>query len=262
MYLVDRSPTEAADARDALAKVLYGRVFDWLVAAVNAKLSCQQSSVSHVIGMLDIFGFEIFELNSFEQLCINYANEKLQNLFNHHVFVTEHDMYTSEGVDASHVRFQDNGRCVALLEERPFGVLPLLDEVCALKDVEGEGHFLSALCKHQGAQGKDGGNPHFVASRFAHEKQFDVVHFAGQVTYSIDGFVEKNRDQLHADLRELMRASLKPFMAELFADDGPQEPSSPMPLEAAPVDNPRLGRSGSGSGSGSRARGRTLSQAS
>ena len=113
---------KAYDARDALAKAVYNKLFDWLVKKVNESLyvgdSCKSDSF---IGLLDIFGFEIFQENSFEQLCINFCNEKLQMLFNEHVFTLEAEIYQKEGINVSAIQFRDNKDCVLLIEQKPYG---------------------------------------------------------------------------------------------------------------------------------------------
>ena len=130
-YEVNLNAKQGAVARDSLAKTVYERLFSWLIARTNRILSSRQPA-SAFVGILDIFGFEIFELNSFEQMCINYANEKLQNLFNHHIFVMEMEQYAAEGVDVSAIAFINNQACVDLLEKKPHGLLPMLDEICFL----------------------------------------------------------------------------------------------------------------------------------
>ena len=130
-YEVNLNAKQGAVARDSLAKTVYERLFSWLLARTNRILSSRQPA-SAFVGILDIFGFEIFELNSFEQMCINYANEKLQNLFNHHIFVMEMEQYAAEGVDVSAIAFINNQACVDLLEKKPHGLLPMLDEICFL----------------------------------------------------------------------------------------------------------------------------------
>ena len=118
----------ATDARNSLAKSVYGRMFDWLVKRVNRAMEGASRTSRNVIGVLDIFGFEIFELNSFEQLCINYCNEKLQQHFNTFVFKAEEKCYQSEGIDYAEVKFVDNQDVLDLIEKRPRGLLVMLDD--------------------------------------------------------------------------------------------------------------------------------------
>ncbi len=120
---------QALDSRDTLSKALYGNLFDWTIRTVNSTLKTVESP--YFIGILDIFGFEIFELNSFEQLCINYANEKLQFHFNEVIFSGEMSMYEEEGISTEKIEFEDNGECVMLVEGKPYGLLGLLDEECS-----------------------------------------------------------------------------------------------------------------------------------
>ncbi|RYG56025.1 hypothetical protein EON66_03880 [archaeon] len=146
VYEVNLTSRQAAVARDALAKTTYERLFTWIISKSNASLTSRSVSTGF-IGILDIFGFEIFEHNSFEQLCINYANEKLQNLFNHHIFVMEQEQYRMEEVDVTTIEFINNQPCVDLIEKRPTGILTILDEICFLGRETTDTEFLDRLDK-------------------------------------------------------------------------------------------------------------------
>ncbi|NXW59659.1 MYO5B protein, partial [Eurystomus gularis] len=209
-YLKPLSRQQALDSRDALAKYMYGRVFRWMVRRVNRAL---QSPEGHhtSIGILDIYGFEMFELNSFEQFCINYANEKLQHLFNLHVFKLEQEEYVTEEIPWVFIDFCDNQPCIELIEGR-LGILDLLNEECKMP------------------QGNDGSwaqklyQTHLGSSHFQKPKgptdAFIVCHFAGKVEYQCDGFVEKNRDAVPEELVGLLRASKSALLTELFLEEG------------------------------------------
>lgn len=203
----------AAGTRDALSKHVYNSLFSWMVSRVNSTLAVEDES--SFIGILDIFGFEIFKVNSFEQLCINYANEKLQSLFNHHVFTLEQAIYREEGVDVTTISFRNNQPCVALIENStaPHGILTLLDDVCrnARKDMT-DRKFLAQLDSTHKGKHEYYGN----TKRVAVEK-FTVKHFAGEVTYSVSGFIEKNMDKLNDDIVEMLAASSHPLIRELYA---------------------------------------------
>ena len=211
-YEVALTERQAAVARDSLAKSLYERVFGWLVGRTNEKLAARLPP-SSFIGILDIFGFEIFERNSFEQLCINFANEKLQALFNHHIFIAEEELYHAEGVDVSHITFASNAQCIELIESKGTGLLPLLDEVCLLaRDGTTDNDYLEKIDKlHRGK------HPFYEDSRRPTPGKFSVMHFAGRVTYTVEGFIEKNADTLTLDLEEMARASTDPFIAQIFS---------------------------------------------
>jgi myosin heavy subunit len=195
---------QAMAARDALAKVCYGQLFCWLIRGLNKALSKANgldgaSTVGNTaIGVLDIFGFEIFEVNSFEQLCINYCNEKLQFYFNNHIFVVEQEQYSKEGVTLDGIEFMNNGATCDLIEG-PGGILGTLDE--ELKVPKGsDPAFLAKLLKAQGATagGSSGGGKQQLIKRAVKAKNpsFIVVHFAGEVEYDVNGFMDKTRDEV------------------------------------------------------------------
>ncbi|XP_068277030.1 unconventional myosin-Vb-like [Nyctibius grandis] len=209
-YLKPLSRQQALDSRDALAKHMYGQVFRWMVSRVNHALRSLEGHRTS-IGILDIYGFEMFEVNSFEQFCINYANEKLQQLFNLHVFKLEQEEYVTEEIPWVFVDFCDNQPCIELIEGR-LGILDLLNEECKMP------------------QGSDGSwaqklyQTHLSSSHFQKPKRprdaFIVCHFAGKVEYQCGGFVEKNRDAVPEELLGLLRASKSALLAELFLEEG------------------------------------------
>ncbi|XP_048478545.1 unconventional myosin-Va [Plutella xylostella] len=196
--------TNAAFARDALAKRLYGELFAWLVAAINRALETKHTR-KHFIGVLDIYGFETFEINSFEQFCINYANEKLQQQFNSHVFKLEQDEYIKEEISWTMIDFYDNQPCLDLIEDK-LGVLALLDEECRVP--QGSDARLAAKLRDKCRQ-----YPHFAAPRFA-TSAFIIKHFADDVEYQCHGFLEKNRDTVSAQQLRCVRGGNLRVLAE------------------------------------------------
>ncbi|XP_066603378.1 myosin-IIIb-like isoform X2 [Prorops nasuta] len=201
--------TEACAARDAMAKGLYGRLFDWMVNQINCLLSFSRSPSYEplAIGLLDIFGFENFPKNSFEQLCINIANEQIQYYFNQHIFTWEQQEYMAEGIPVDLVEFSDNRPVLDMLLSRPMGLLALLDE---------ESRFPRATNKsliekfHNNIKSKFYVRPKSDAVCFA------VHHFAGRVVYQAEGFLEKNRNFLPPEVIQLVRQSQFDMVRFLF----------------------------------------------
>ena len=213
------TPKKAALARDAFAKALYGLLFDWLVVKVNKSLFKGETAVH--FGVLDIFGFETFQVNSFEQLCINYTNEKLQSHFNKVIFSQEMEMYKSEEVPYKDMEVPDNGPCVALIEaSKPPGLLSLLDEQCNLGKATDE-TYLNAIDKAFSKKGKTPNEYFFKKPQW--NDQFAVKHFAGTVDYNITNFLEKNRDKISPTLASCAKTSESDFVAGLFAEPPSRE---------------------------------------
>ena len=199
----------AADGRDALAKAVYAALFDWLVARINASFANTRGAALTTISILDIYGFEFFERNSFEQLCINYANERLQQQFNRHLFKLEQEEYEREKIDWTKVEFEDNQACLDLIERRPMGVLSLLDEQCASPKAT-DATFAQKMATELRSD-----------PRYARDKRdelvFHVQHYAGEVNYDATGFLDKNRDALHQDLLAALSESTEPAVSALAA---------------------------------------------
>ena len=241
--IVKLNQTQAMEACEALAKHLYGNLFSFLVTKVNSLLATSGSS-DRFIGILDIFGFEIFEQNSFEQLCINYTNEKLQNLFNHHVFTLEEQQYVSEGVDFSSVAIRDNTDCVRLIESKPHGILIQLDQICRVGRSSKDTDFLQKLDRAWDKP-KDknmlGQAAYYVKPKVRNpdngsDMLFTVLHFAGPVHYCVDQFLEKNKDALHGDLEFMCESSESDFVSALFRKDSvaPSQSKKGRPGRATP----------------------------
>lgn len=224
---------ESTESRDALAKSLYSRLFDWLVQAVNRKIGYVGGSerTSRTVGILDIYGFESFDTNSFEQLCINLANEKLQQAFNAHVFKAEQEEYSSEGIKWSYIEFVDNqdvldlleGSCVSPITQEKMGtkcmgIFPMIDEACRLPRATSQNLAISlreTLDRH----------PRFSAPR-RDQYSFIVDHYAGEVRYATDALLEKNRDFVIEDQEALMRSGHGPLPRELFSEAAAKDQSS------------------------------------
>ncbi|RXM96956.1 Unconventional myosin-IXb [Acipenser ruthenus] len=209
------SLNEAITARDSMAKSLYSALFDWIVLRINHALlnkkDMEESVTCLSIGVLDIFGFEDFETNSFEQFCINYANEQLQYYFNQHIFKLEQEEYQSEGISWHNIDYTDNVGCIHLISKKPTGLFHLLDE---------ESNFPHATNKTLLAKFKQqhDGNQFFVGTPVM-EPAFIIRHFAGKVKYQIKDFREKNTDYMRPDIVALLRSSDRAYIRELVGMD-------------------------------------------
>uniref|UniRef100_A0A6Q2WWT1 Myosin-9 n=1 Tax=Esox lucius TaxID=8010 RepID=A0A6Q2WWT1_ESOLU len=206
---------QAEFAVEALAKASYERMFRWLVMRINKALDKTKRQGASFIGILDIAGFEIFELNSFEQLCINYTNEKLQQLFNHTMFVLEQEEYQREGIEWSFIDFGlDLQPCIDLIEKHasPPGVLALLDEECWFPKATDKS-FVEKLVQEQGA------HPKFQKpKKLKGESDFCIIHYAGKVEYKADEWLMKNMDPLNDNVTTLLNQSTDKFVSELWKD--------------------------------------------
>ncbi|KAF3784216.1 Myosin-12 [Nymphaea thermarum] len=200
-------PDSAALSRDALAKTIYSRLFDWIVDKINSSIG-QDPNAVNIIGVLDIYGFESFKVNSFEQLCINLTNEKLQQHFNQHVFKMEQEEYTREEINWSYVEFVDNQDVLDLIEKKPGGIIALLDEACMFPKST---HETFAQKMYQTYKN----HKRFSKPKLA-RTDFTINHYAGDVTYQADQFLDKNKDYVVAEHQALLNNSHCPFVANLF----------------------------------------------
>ncbi|PKA49353.1 hypothetical protein AXF42_Ash014255 [Apostasia shenzhenica] len=200
-------PESAALSRDALAKTVYSRLFDWIVDKINISIG-QDANAKSIIGVLDIYGFESFKINSFEQLCINLTNEKLQQHFNQHVFKMEQEEYTREEINWSYVEFVDNQDVLDLIEKKPGGIIALLDEACMFPKSTHETFAQKMYQIYKGYK-------RFSKPKLA-RTAFTINHYAGDVTYQADQFLDKNKDYVVAEHQALLNASTCPFVANLF----------------------------------------------
>ncbi|XP_061572933.1 myosin-10 isoform X4 [Cololabis saira] len=215
-YVQKAQTKEQADfAIEALGKASYERLFRWLVHRINRALDRRQRQGASFIGILDIAGFEIFQLNSFEQLCINYTNEKLQQLFNHTMFILEQEEYQREGIDWNFIDFGlDLQPCIDLIERpaHPPGVLALLDEECWFPRAT-DRTFVEKL------SGEQGGHPKFFKSKQPRgEADFSIIHYAGKVDYKADDWLVKNMDPLNDNVASLLHQSSDHFVSELWKE--------------------------------------------
>ncbi|KAL3586178.1 hypothetical protein D5086_013045 [Populus alba] len=200
-------PLAAVLSRDALAKTIYSRLFDWLVDKINNSIGQDPNSKS-LIGVLDIYGFESFKFNSFEQFCINFTNEKLQQHFNQHVFKMEQEEYTKEEINWSYIEFVDNQDVLDLIEKKPGGIIALLDEACMFPKST---HETFAQKLYQTFKN----NKRFIKPKLS-RTSFTISHYAGEVMYLADQFLDKNKDYVVAEHQDLLTASKCPFAAGLF----------------------------------------------
>ncbi|XP_054836213.1 unconventional myosin-If [Eublepharis macularius] len=202
---------QAAYTRDALAKGLYARVFDFLVESINRAM--QKPNEEYSVGVLDIYGFEIFQRNGFEQFCINFVNEKLQQIFIELTLKAEQEEYVQEGIKWTPIEYFNNKIVCDLIENKvnPPGIMSVLDDVCATMHAKGEGADQTLLQKLQSAVGT---HEHFNGSNSG----FVIHHYAGKVSYDASGFCERNRDVLFTDLIELMQSSEFGFIRMLFPE--------------------------------------------
>lgn len=204
---------KAYGCRDAIAKAVYAKMFDYIVGKVNKAINNKDEMSKHdkdkirKIGLLDIFGFENFENNSFEQLCINYANERLQQFFNNHIFKLEQEEYKKEGIDWSQVDFIDNKSIIELIDENKLSIFTILDSEGITPNATDESFrkkVYNHLCKNNSLVNYD-------------DYYISIDHYAGPVDYYVDGFIEKNLDQLTPDILEALEKSKNKIIRMVFS---------------------------------------------
>ncbi|KAK4351679.1 hypothetical protein RND71_030992 [Anisodus tanguticus] len=224
-------PNAAAVSRDGLAKTLYSRLFDWLVDKINNSIG-QDPNSKYLIGVLDIYGFESFKTNSFEQFCINFTNEKLQQHFNQHVFKMEQEEYTREEIDWSYIEFVDNKDVLDLIEKKPGGIIALLDEACVVyaSVLERKNNLIDILFEMDSSSMFPKSTYETFSQKLyqtfkAHKRfikpklsrtDFTIAHYAGEVLYQSDLFLDKNKDYVVPEHQDLLSASKCSFVAGLF----------------------------------------------
>ncbi|KAM9209760.1 unconventional myosin-XIX isoform 2-T2 [Dugong dugon] len=216
------SRAECDTRRDCLAKLVYARLFDWLVSVINSSIYADPDSWTTFIGLLDVYGFESFPDNSLEQFCINYANEKLQQHFVAHFLRVQQEEYAVEGLEWSFVNYQDNQSCLDLIEGSPISICSLLNEECRLNRPS------SAAQLQMRIESVLAGRPCLGQNKLSREPSFIVVHYAGPVCYHTAGLVEKNKDPVPPELTRLLQQSQDPLLKVLFPTN-PKEKSQEEP---------------------------------
>ncbi|XP_014907474.1 unconventional myosin-VIIa-like isoform X1 [Poecilia latipinna] len=210
------SMDQALDVRVAFVKGIYGRLFVWIVEKINAAIykptSSQPKALRRSIGLLDIFGFENFTINSFEQLCINFANENLQQFFVRHVFKLEQEEYNLENINWQHIEFTDNQDALDMIAIKPMNIISLIDEES--KFPKGTDTTMLNKLNFQHKL-----NTNYIPPKNNYETQFGIQHFAGVVYYETRGFLEKNRDTLYGDIIQLVHSSKNKFIKQIFQAD-------------------------------------------
>ncbi|XP_038576094.1 unconventional myosin-Ib isoform X3 [Micropterus salmoides] len=218
---------QAYYARDALAKNLYSRLFSWLVTRINESIKAQTKSRHKVMGVLDIYGFEIFEDgdNSFEQFIINYCNEKLQQIFIELTLREEQEEYVREGIEWTNIEYFNNAIICDLIENHQNGILAMLDEECLRPGTVTDETFLDKLnticAEHQHFESRLSKNSKFLTDHSLPHNCFRIQHYAGKVLYRVEGFVDKNNDLLYRDLSQAMYKATHSLIKQLFPEGNP-----------------------------------------
>ncbi|XP_059417492.1 unconventional myosin-Ib-like isoform X4 [Carassius carassius] len=216
---------QAYYARDALAKNLYSRLFSWLVNRINESIKAQTKTRKKVMGVLDIYGFEIFEDNSFEQFIINYCNEKLQQIFIELTLREEQEEYVREGIEWTNIAYFNNAIICDLIENNKNGILAMLDEECLRPGTVTDETFLDKLntvcAEHQHFESRQSKNSKFLTDHSLPHNCFRIQHYAGKVLYRVEGFVDKNNDLLYRDLSQAMYKAKHSLIKGLFPEGNP-----------------------------------------
>ncbi|XP_055360876.1 unconventional myosin-Ib isoform X4 [Betta splendens] len=216
---------QAYYARDALAKNLYNRLFTWLVTRINESIKAQAKTRHKVMGVLDIYGFEIFEDNSFEQFIINYCNEKLQQIFIELTLREEQEEYIREGIEWTNIEYFNNAIICDLIENNQNGILAMLDEECLRPGTVTDETFLDKLntvcAEHQHFESRLSKNSKFLTDHSLPHNCFRIQHYAGKVLYRAEGFVDKNNDLLYRDLSQAMYKANHCLIKQLFPEGNP-----------------------------------------
>uniref|UniRef100_A0A8C2T5A8 Myosin IXA n=1 Tax=Coturnix japonica TaxID=93934 RepID=A0A8C2T5A8_COTJA len=206
---------EAVTVRNSMAKSLYSALFDWIVFRINHALlnskDMEESTKTLSIGVLDIFGFEDYENNSFEQFCINFANERLQHYFNQHIFKLEQEEYRAEGISWHNIDYIDNSGCINLISKKPTGLLHLLDEESNFPQATNQTLLDKFKRQHEGNS--------YIEFPAVMEPAFIIKHYAGKVKYGVKDFREKNTDHMRPDIVALLRSSKNAFICGMIGID-------------------------------------------
>uniref|UniRef100_A0A3B3Z502 Myosin IXA n=1 Tax=Poecilia mexicana TaxID=48701 RepID=A0A3B3Z502_9TELE len=206
---------EAGTVRDSMAKSLYSALFDWIVFRINHALLNNKDLVETTkilsIGVLDIFGFEDYENNSFEQFCINFANERLQHYFNQHIFKLEQEEYRAEGISWRNIDYIDNTGCIGLISKKPTALFHLLDEECNFPQATNQTLLDKFKRQHEGNS--------YIEFPAVMEPAFIIRHYAGKVKYGVKDFREKNTDHMRPDIVALLKSSKNAFICSLIGID-------------------------------------------
>ncbi|XP_023135820.2 unconventional myosin-Ib isoform X3 [Amphiprion ocellaris] len=228
--------SQAYYARDALAKNLYSRLFTWLVSRINESIKAQAKTRHKVMGVLDIYGFEIFEDNSFEQFIINYCNEKLQQIFIELTLREEQEEYVREGIEWTNIEYFNNAIICDLIENNQNGILAMLDEECLRPGTVTDETFLDKLnticAEHQHFESRLSKNSKFLTDHSLPHNCFRIQHYAGKVLYRVEGFVDKNNDLLYRDLSQAMYKANHSLIKQLFPEGNPAKVNLKRPLTA------------------------------
>ncbi|NXA10271.1 MYO1A protein, partial [Sapayoa aenigma] len=236
MVLTNLTVPQGYYGRDALSKNIYSRLFDWLVNRINTSIQVKSGEQRKVMGVLDIYGFEIFQDNGFEQFIINYCNEKLQQIFILMTLKEEQEEYVREGIQWTPVEFFDNSIICNLIENSTSGILAMLDEECLRPGVVNEDTFLTKLnqlfATHKHYESKETQNARRITDTSLPPRCFRIHHYAGKVTYNVTGFIEKNNDLLFRDLSQAMWAARHTLLRSLFPEGDPQKASLKLPPTA------------------------------
>ncbi|NXB50460.1 MYO19 protein, partial [Leucopsar rothschildi] len=204
------SRAECETRRDCLAKVIYARLFEWLVLVINENIYTDPSVWTSFIGLLDVYGFEAFPENNLEQLCINYANEKLQQHFVAHYLKAQQEEYAAEGLQWSFINYQDNQNCLDLIEGNPLSIFSLLNEECRLNRPSNSDLFQTRIEKALSS------NQCLSRDKFSKKPNFIISHYAGKVCYQLAAMVEKNKDAVPPELVHVLQNSKDPLLQKLF----------------------------------------------
>ncbi|XP_036945678.1 myosin heavy chain, skeletal muscle, adult-like [Acanthopagrus latus] len=208
-----QTPQQVNNAMGALSKAVYEKLFLWMVTRINQQLDTKLPR-QHFIGVLDIAGFEIFEMNSLEQLCINFTNEKLQQFFNHHMFVLEQEEYKKEGIEWEFIDFgMDLAACIELIE-KPMGIFSILEEECMFPKAT-DGSFKNKLYDQHLGKNSIFQKPKPCKGKA--EAHFSLMHYAGTVDYNISGWLEKNKDPLNDTVVQLYQKASVKLLCQIFA---------------------------------------------